>query len=132
MKIAFAAFIFMASLTQTMVLADGNTGIVRGVVRHHDSEKPIKNIFVIWANPSGTGTAKTDASGRFYFFDVPPGVTYIGLSGSGLNASCLEGLVHANETVDVSVHLDPSTRGQLASRCPALHASGREAVEDSL
>ena len=131
MKIAFVAFVVAAALTQTTVLADGNTGTLRGAVRRYDTATPIRNARVYWVNPSGIGSTTTDAQGRFYFLDVVPGRTVIGLSAAGFNANCLDGVVHANETLDIVVALAPATRGNLF-RCRDLHATGHEAVEDGL
>jgi len=127
MKIAFAAFVLAAGLMQTAVLADGNTGIVRGTVLRSDTGKPISNAFVFWVNPSGIGSTKTDAAGRFYLFDVLPGLTIVRSTASGFIMNCVKGYVRANETVDAVIPL--ARRGLWG--CARLHSTGRQAVEDS-
>lgn len=134
MKIVFAAFILAAGLMQAVAFADGNTGIIRGIVRQYDTEKPLKNAYVIWVSPVGFGSTQSDANGRFYFLSVPPGITFIQVRGSGYHPSCIKGVVHPNETIDAAVvHLDTSMPGQIGViRCTTLHFAGREAVEDAL
>ena len=128
MKITLFAFLVIASLTETIVLADGNTGIVRGVALLYDSDKPIAGAYVTWVNASGMGQTRTDGHGRFYFFDVTPGITNVYLTQSGFNTSCTRGSIHANETVDVTVTMN-RMRGMFP--CSRLHIAGHEAVEDA-
>jgi hypothetical protein len=130
MKIVFATLILAASLTQTAVLADGNTGIVRGTAVQELTGKPLTNAFVFWANPSGMGSTRTDDKGRFYLLNVTPGLTVIRFEHPGFMMGCLRGSVHANETVDSSVTVVPEMR-VLDAFCQSLHKTAREAVEDS-
>lgn len=131
MKIAFVGFILAAALTQTAVLADGNTAIVRGTVLRYDTGKPISNVLVYWVNPSGVGSTKTDAAGRFYFLNVSPGITAVSSIKLSFVPSCLQGVTHANETVDLAIRLSPLSRGAEVHNCRSLHVTGHGAVEDS-
>jgi len=106
MKNAFVAFVLAASLTQAAALADGNTGIVRGVVKSYSTGRPIANARVAWSNPSGIGWTMTDRNGRFYFFGVTPGVTTVSASAVGSQGGCsLQGTVDPNQTIDLSMKL---------------------------
>ena len=126
MKIAFATFVLLASLTQAVVLADGNTGIVRGTVLRYDTGKPMSNITVYWINPSGMGSTQTDSRGRFYFFNVVPGQTTIASTATSFATGCLRGYVQANETVDAVIPMFQ----RVFFGCAPLHAAGRAAVQD--
>lgn len=130
MKIAFASFILVSGLMQTAALADGNTGIVRGAVVRSDTGRPIGNAAVYWINPSGMGSTVTDKNGRFYFLTVSPGMTSVISTRSSLDPGCMKGLVHANETVDVTIWQVPAMRYIDGSRCRQLHTTGHEWVED--
>lgn len=127
MKIAIVALILLAGLMQTAVLADGNTGFVRGTVVRADSGRPVSNAVVYWVNPSGKGYTRTNAAGRFYLFNVIPGLTTVWSTATSFTGGCLRGHVGANETIDAVIPL--VQRGLFA--CVPLHAIGREAVEDS-
>lgn len=127
MKIVFATLVLALGLAQTAVLADGNTGIVRGTVVRSDTGKPIGNAVVSWVNPSGIGYTRTDSAGRFYLFNVIPGLTTIRSSGIGFSGGCVRGHVQANETVDAVIPL--LRRGIFG--CRPLHLIGREGVEDA-
>jgi hypothetical protein len=130
MKIVFATLLLATGFTQTAVLADGNTGIVRGIVVQYNG-KPIRGALVSWENPSGMGSVRTNDEGAFYFFNVIPGRTEIRLAQSGFSTRCLRGSVHANETVDAVVKLYPYMTTGTGLRCQPLHKTAREAVEDS-
>ena len=117
-------------------LADGNTGMLRGVVRASMTGKPIANAAVYWVNPSGMGWTRTNRDGRFYFFNVTPGLTTLSLGLTGFSPKCVKGSLNANETVDVSIGLFPAMKGvqYLGSpyyRCLPLRVASRGAVEDS-
>lgn len=127
MKITFVALTFIAGLWQAVALADGNTGIVRGIAIRSDSNTPVSGS-VIWVNASGKGSTQTDAQGRFYLFNVTPGVTRVYVIASGFDAGCVTGAIHANETLDVTIPMGRRTIGI----CGRLHIAGREAVEDTL
>jgi hypothetical protein len=121
---------------QTTVLADGNTGMIRGVLRTYVTGKPIANAFVYWVNPSGVGQTRTDRDGRFYFLTVTPGLTTLSLFLTGFSQMCAKGSVSAGETADVAIGFFPAVRGVMYIgspfyRCLPLHSTGREAVEDS-
>ena len=106
MKKAIGALIFIASLTQATVLADGNTGMIRGVVRDIHGA-PIAGASVFWTNPGGLGKATTDRFGRFQFFGVVVGYTNVASSASGYNSHCRNGWVSANQNVDLVIQLPP-------------------------
>ena len=131
MKIALAMLILAMSLMQSPVLADGNTGIVRGTVVRSDNGKPISDASVFWVTPSGIGSTKTNATGRFYFLNVSPGLTAVSSIKFSFSPGCFQGVTHANETVDVVIRLAPASRRLDGNRCRPLHATGHEAVEDS-
>ncbi|HEV2261489.1 MAG TPA: hypothetical protein VGR69_04285 [Candidatus Rubrimentiphilum sp.] len=128
MKITFVA-VFIAGFIQTIALADGNTGIVRGVALQADSNQPLSGKHVIWVNASGMGATQTDGHGRFYLFNVTPGVTRVYVTVSGFHVVCAKGSVHANEIIDVTI---PVTYSRSLVGCGKLHATGRDAVEDRL
>jgi hypothetical protein len=134
LKVAMA--LALAVGTPLAALADGNTGMLRGVVRTYVTGKPIANADVYWVNPSGIGWTRTDRNGRFYFLNVTPGFTTLSLSLLGFSPMCAKGSVNANETVDLSIGFFPKTRGILylgspSYQCLPLHVTARSAVEDS-
>jgi hypothetical protein len=104
MKTALIAFIFFVSLTQTAVLADGNTGMIRGVVRDITG-KPIAGASVYWTNPAGLGNTTTDRFGRFELFGVLVGDTTVYSVASGYTPNCRYGWVSANQDVNLVVQL---------------------------
>src|SRR5438270_13880195 len=103
MKIAFATLLLAVVVPQAAVLADSNTGMIRGVVRQYETGKPIANAVVAWVNPSGIGWARTDRDGRFYFLNVTPGLTTLSLRLIGFSPICVKGSVNAGETADVAI-----------------------------
>lgn len=128
MKITLVAFALIASLIQAVAIADGNTGIVRGIALRADSNQPVSGKHVTWVNASGMGSTETDAQGRFYLFNVTPGATRVYVTAPGFQTGCAKGSIHANETLDVTILM----YGRAFFGCGRLHVAGREAVEDGL
>ena len=105
MKTTLSAFIFLVSFTQATVLADGNTGMINGVVRYYDTGKPIPRASVIWSNSGGIGRTQADSSGRFFFLVVPPGPTTITAGSPGYSNGCTAATVWANESTSIIINL---------------------------
>jgi hypothetical protein len=135
-SLQLALALALAFGTPLAALADGNTGMIRGVVRSYVTGKPIANTDVYWINPSGLGRTRTDRDGRFYFLTVTPGLTTLSLFLTGFSPMCAKGSVNAGETADVAIGFFPAVRGVMyigspLYKCLPLHSTGREAVEDS-
>jgi len=96
----------LAACTPVAALADGNTGMIRGVVRDFQG-KPVAGASVYWTSPGGLGKTTTDRFGRFQFFGVVVGYTSVASSASGYNPRCRYGWVSANQNVDLTLQLPP-------------------------
>lgn len=136
-SLRIALVLALIAPTPVAALADGNTGMIRGIVRTYVTGKPIANADVYWVNPSGIGRTRTDRDGRFYFLNVTPGLTTLSVRRLGYSTMCMKGTLNANETVDLSIGFFPQTRGIMYAgspnyRCLPLHVTARSAVEDSI
>ena len=96
----------LAVALPTVVLADGNTGMISGVVRYYETGQPIPGASVVWASSQGgLGRTKADRNGRFFFLVVSPGATHISAAAPGYSAGCTVATVSANENTSVVVNL---------------------------
>ena len=105
-SLTLALALALAACTSVAALADGNTGMIRGVVRDIHGT-PIAGAPVYWSNPGGLDKTTTDRFGRFQFFGVVVGYTNVFSTATGYTPHCRKGWVSANQAVDLVIQLPP-------------------------
>ncbi|HTM02987.1 MAG TPA: carboxypeptidase regulatory-like domain-containing protein [Vicinamibacterales bacterium] len=73
--VAMVAFVY---LNESAVQEAADTGSITGVVRDADSGVPLENVALAYSGAS-RGTAITDAQGRYYVANVPPGTVRVSM-----------------------------------------------------
>jgi hypothetical protein len=80
----------------TATAAAQDTGVIRGSVYVTARHRMLRNAIVTLQSPATEQTTKTDASGRFAFWSVPPGPVWILIDAEGLEPVSFAACVHAD------------------------------------
>lgn len=108
---AIAALCFCTLSIQPTFAQTATTGVVAGIVTDTTNGKPLANVHVTAASPSGTGTGITDGRGFYNIPNLLPDTYVVSFQLTNYQAAPVSGVtVYADQTYTVNSAMSPSLR----------------------